>query len=239
MNYEIINQRKKELGLNNAQIADMTGVTISTIDKITSGKNQNPKLDTLVSIAEVLGITLEAFKDRTYSMSDSQYVPSSAAIEFYKMYDCLDDHGKNVVDTVMRFEYDRCKAAPERIVRLCRFTSPSAAGAPNPAEGDYEYVDYPYNDATVRADFAVGIQGESMLPALEDGCTVFVSTEERISDGDIVIAWLEGEGMVCKRVMMDGERLKMLESINPDFDSYAGYDLQGVRIFGKVVGSDM
>lgn len=229
-----IRKARTAKGYTQEQLAKILGIAKSTVAGYETG---NRSLDAVKinAIAKALNVSGDYLLATGYETMQ----PSSAAIEFYKMYDCLDDHGKNVVDTVMRFEYDRCKAAPERIVRLCRFTSPSAAGAPNPAEGDYEYVDYPYNDATVRADFAVGIQGESMLPALEDGCTVFVSAEERISDGDIVIAWLEGEGMVCKRVMMDGERLKMLESINPDFDSYAGYDLQGVRIFGKVVGSDM
>lgn len=64
MNHEIINQKKKELGLNNAQIAERAGITLSTMDKITSGANQNPKLDTLFAIADVLGLTLDDFDDR-------------------------------------------------------------------------------------------------------------------------------------------------------------------------------
>lgn len=64
MNHEIINRKKKELGLTNAQIAELTGVTLSTIDKITSGANKNPKLDTLYALADVLGLTLDDFDDR-------------------------------------------------------------------------------------------------------------------------------------------------------------------------------
>ena len=230
----ILREARERKGLTRAEVGKRFDKTDKAVGHWETGQS-SPDANILFELCDLYGISIDDHFGRKRHTMEITTVES----EVLAMYRLLDDHGKSVVDTVMRFEYDRCKAAPERIVRLCRFTSPSAAGAPNPAEGDYEYVDYPYNDATVRADFAVGIQGESMLPALEDGCTVFVSTEERISDGDIVIAWLEGEGMVCKRVMMDGERLKMLESINPDFDSYAGYDLQGVRIFGKVVGSDM
>lgn len=75
MNYEIINKRKKELKLNNAQIAERAGITLSTMDKITSGANQNPKLDTLFAIADVLGLTLDDFDDRKFpASSDILYI---------------------------------------------------------------------------------------------------------------------------------------------------------------------
>lgn len=97
MNYDIINLRKKELGLNNAQIAAQSGVTLSTIDKITSGANQNPKLDTLFAIADVLGLTLDDFDDRGKTKDD-----------IYRKFDALDDHGKRLVMAVLDLEYERC-----------------------------------------------------------------------------------------------------------------------------------
>lgn len=102
MNYEIINLRKKELGLNNAQIAAQSGITLSTIDKITSGANQNPKLDTLFAIADVLGLTLDDFDDRGKIKDD-----------MYRKYESLDDHGKLLVDTVLDLEYERCTGPAE------------------------------------------------------------------------------------------------------------------------------
>ena len=63
MGLEIINELKKERGLTNAQIAAMSGDTQSTLDKITSGANTNPKLDTLQAICRVLGCTLNDFMD--------------------------------------------------------------------------------------------------------------------------------------------------------------------------------
>ena len=63
MGFEIINKLKKEQNLTNAQLADLSGVTLSTLDKITSGANKNPKLDTLQAICRVLGCTLNDFMD--------------------------------------------------------------------------------------------------------------------------------------------------------------------------------
>ncbi len=121
MNYEIINARKRELNLNNAQIAEQSGVTLSTIDKITSGANQNPKLDTLLAIADVLGLTLDDFKDgATPSIERVAPAPSPEAIEFYNMYDRLDTHGKQMVDTVLRLEYERCHPKDEFVEEYIR-----------------------------------------------------------------------------------------------------------------------
>ena len=102
MNYEIINIKKKELGLNNAQIAAMSGVTLSTIDKLTSGANQNPKLDTLFAIADVLGLTLDDFNDR-----------KNYKDEMYRKFDALDAHGRLLVKTVLDLEYERCTGSAE------------------------------------------------------------------------------------------------------------------------------
>ena len=58
---------KKEKGLTNAQLAKLSGVTLSTIDKITSGINKNPKLDTLLAICDVLGCSLNDFCEQKKS----------------------------------------------------------------------------------------------------------------------------------------------------------------------------
>lgn len=107
MNYEVINRRKKELGLNNAQIAEMAGVTLSTIDKITSGANQNPKLDTLFAIAEVLGLTLDDFNDR------NKRELSKDAVAVANKFSQLDAHGQRLVSAVLDLEYERCTGTAE------------------------------------------------------------------------------------------------------------------------------
>lgn len=103
MNYEIINQRKKMLGLTNAQIAERTGITLSTLDKITSGANSNPKLDTLQAIAAVIGCTLDDFSDEA---KEARLSP--AALELAKRYDALDKWGKQAIDALLSVETERC-----------------------------------------------------------------------------------------------------------------------------------
>lgn len=78
MGFEIINVLKKEKGLTNAQIAKMSGITLSTLDKITSGVNTNPKLDTLQAICKVLGCTLDDFADPAIRTEKSPDVAEAA-----------------------------------------------------------------------------------------------------------------------------------------------------------------
>lgn len=105
MNYHIINERKKMLNLTNAQLANITGITLSTLDKITSGANTNPKLSTLQAIAKAINCTLDDFDD-VNPMSFS----NDACTVAYE-YDRLDSHGQSLVKMVIKHELERIDAS--------------------------------------------------------------------------------------------------------------------------------
>lgn len=60
---DTINLLKKERGLTNSQLSELSGVPLGTLDKITSGKTTDPKLDTVRALAKALGCTLDDFDD--------------------------------------------------------------------------------------------------------------------------------------------------------------------------------
>lgn len=97
MKHEIINLRKKQLGITNAQLAEMTGITLSTLDKITSGKNKNPTLDTLQAIADVIGCEIDDFRDTPHRK------PSQEAMRIAYLYDTFTPLGKGLLDDVANF----------------------------------------------------------------------------------------------------------------------------------------
>ena len=104
MNITYINERKRSLGLTNAKIAEKTGITLSTLDKITSGANSNPKLDTLIALANVLHCTLDAFLERNnpeeYSREEAQIVSD---------FRSLDERSKLVVKDVLAYAVEMTK----------------------------------------------------------------------------------------------------------------------------------
>lgn len=119
MGFEIINVLKKEKGLTNAQIAKMSGITLSTLDKITSGVNTNPKLDTLQAICKVLGCTLDDFADPAVRAKKASLY-SSEAEKLAHDYDTLDSYGKQVVRLVVDAEKVRCaeQAQSSKVIKI-------------------------------------------------------------------------------------------------------------------------
>lgn len=65
MGLDKINEYKKKLGLTTEELSKQSGVPIGTLNKILSGATKDPKLETLKSIARVLGLTLNDFDDDT------------------------------------------------------------------------------------------------------------------------------------------------------------------------------
>ena len=110
MLHDVINKLKKDKGLTNAQLATLSGTTLSTISKITAGINKNPKLDTLQAICKVLGCTLDDLDEN----SQKKYELFLTAHEqtHIQKYRKLDDYGKDMVDTVLDKELTRMESQP-------------------------------------------------------------------------------------------------------------------------------
>ena len=64
MGLEKIAEYKKKLGLTTEELSEKSGVPLGTLNKILSGATKDPKLETLKSIAHVLGLSLDDFDDR-------------------------------------------------------------------------------------------------------------------------------------------------------------------------------
>ena len=54
MDISDLKKLKKEAGLTNAEIADHTGIPVSTVNKSFSGATKNPRYATLLAIEQVL-----------------------------------------------------------------------------------------------------------------------------------------------------------------------------------------
>lgn len=101
MNYEIINERKKQLGITNSQLSEITGISISTLDKITAGKKNNPTLDTMQAIADAIGCSIDDFRD----IPSNSFSAKAAVVA--RAYDCMSEYGKAIVDFIVAQEEKR------------------------------------------------------------------------------------------------------------------------------------
>ena len=86
--------------------------------------------------------------------------------------------------------------------------------------------------------FGLRIKGDSMSPQIMDGDTVIVRKQEDAESDQIVIAIINGNDGVCKKLRKIAHGL-MLISLNPQYDpmvfDYSEIDSIPVKIIGKVV----
>lgn len=243
MGFEIINKLKKEKGLTNAQIAALSGVTLSTLDKITSGVNTNPKLDTLQAICRVLGCRLDDF-DSGQQQKKSHSI-SNEALKLAKDFDALDTWGKQLLRTVADRELERVSAVEESValaqaaqrrestVDMIVYTYPAAAGVPLYAEDDYERIEYPESEVPRGTDFGIRISGNSMEPTIPNESIVWVRRTGELQNGQIGIFMINDES-VCKRFYKRGDEIS-LESDNPDYKPIVINDFERFGVVGKVL----
>ena len=98
MGLEKLNYYKKQKGFTNQKLSELTGITISTIDKITSGNNTNPKLKTIEALCSALDCTLNDIMDiRTTKKTTPAETDKDDANKQKLMnnYDKMNEKGQN------------------------------------------------------------------------------------------------------------------------------------------------
>ena len=262
MGFDIINKLKKEKGLTNAQISALSGVTLSTLDKITSGANKNPKLDTLQAICRVLGCTLDDFDDTPRSNRKAPPELSDEAIGIARRYDKLDSRGKDAVSAILSCEekfpaaqiptksihqedeggkvvsLPTSKRNGHGFIEIKVYNQPAAAGLGNYLdEPDFRVEQYPPKVIPSKTDFGVIISGDSMEPKIHDGGTVFVQSAPSIEPGKIGVFVLNGQAY-CKKLVVDQDNRQIrLVSLNPQYgDIIVDEDADTFRTLGRVLG---
>lgn len=101
---EKLKQARTDAGLKQSELAKIIGTTNTTISNWEKGVSK-PDLDMLSYICGALQVTVSYFLQPILP-DDEVTIPEFNMI---KKYRGLDDHGKDMVDTVLGKEYDRCK----------------------------------------------------------------------------------------------------------------------------------
>ena len=114
-------------------------------------------------------------------------------------------------------------------------------GAGLPLEASEEIVDreeIPEQMASLGDFYGLRIGGDSMEPRIVEGDVVIVRKQDTADDGDIVIALVNGNDAVCKRLKIYKDGIALLSN-NPVYSPmyFSRSDTQDipVRIIGKVV----
>lgn len=114
-----------------------------------------------------------------------------------------------------------------------------AAGIPIEAIEDViDEEEIPEELARTGEFFGLKINGNSMEPDIHDGDTVIIRKQDDAESDEIVIALVNGNDGVCKRLKKYADSIALI-SLNPSYEpmffSQEEIDNKPVRIVGKVV----
>lgn len=216
---------RKERKLSQQELADKVGVSASCLSKWETGF-MLPTQDNLRILAKVLGVRpqqLHAPIREEPKRADSTFTLEKDEKKIITDFRSLDSFGKRAVLLILKNERQRMKESTrsgqhkkpahevKRMIRL--YTLPAAAGY-SAAIDESEFTLIPAGRSVpAGADFAVRVQGNSMLPYLKDGDYAYVKSTEEIAIGEIGLFSVNG-AQYCKMYYKTGSGDVWLVSTN-------------------------
>lgn len=247
-------------GTNANELARKIDVSPQTIYSIIKRDSKKADIEVLLKLADTLGVTAEYFVDDITIDNESDLeLYSKEELEHLKKYHDLDNSGKSHVDAVLQWESERVaslqkqadhikqlESRPAAMIGICadgsedrmRFFSYYQRMA-SAGSGEFLFQDIPTDVIAVpdtplsrRADFVIGVNGQSMEPTYFDGDKVLVEKTNSISIGEIGI-FIAGTECFIKEAGKD-----RLISHNEDKEKYPDIipDERRIDTVGRVLG---
>ena len=248
-----LNDKRKDLGITQPQLASMLGVSQSAIGSWETDVN-SPRATILYDLFEILHCDANyLLQDETKELYKNEATPE----EFEKIirkYRYIAEHSPNgikTIDTVLDNEYaiaEQLEKQKDRIQELEAKPAPNVTPMrtkpyyqrmASAGSGEYLFEDIPTDQIEVedtplsrKADFVLGVNGQSMEPTYNDGDNVLVRKTSDVSIGHIGV-FIRGSHCYIKELGED-----RLISHNEDKETYPDIypDNVPIRVVGAVLG---
>ena len=211
---ERLRARREEMGMSREALAAMLGITSSAIS--------NYENDTSFPKREIMLRLFDCLDTDPNTLFQDSFVGGNRALrrgerKLLEEYRELSNLGRETVLSMieaLRACQEEAEAGvnqPEpRVIPL--YLTTAAAGYASPAFGeDFDYIPVE-DDVPAAAEYAVRIQGDSMVPYIEDGSIVYVSRDP-LKAGDVGIFCVDGD-ILCKQYYKDPMGIVYLFSLN-------------------------
>lgn len=226
---EKIKSARKAKGFTQKQLAAKINAAHNSISDWENNKNK-PDPDTIELLCGVLEITpnyLLAASPEDFSPKDKLLV---------RRYNDLDTLGQSHVDAVLQWETERVQqiqpaASAPAATRMINYYYRLASAGTGQIIFDMpptKRIEIPAIPEYRKADYAIGVNGNSMEPVYHDGDTLLVEMTDRVEIGEIGIFLVNGESYVKER----GE--DELRSLNPKSKNIPLNE--DARCLGRVIG---
>ena len=250
---ERIKKVKAERKMTNETLAELTGISASTLAKILAGVVDVPKFNHIIAMADALKIPYGYLFNG--EESGEKLMLDDDETQLVEEFRALDQHGRDVVLALLKLETIRLsgesvKSAPEPVSTrilpaIQKDTAPgkrkialyadlkASAGTGQYLSEDTTTTDeiwIPDVDKTRDADFVVVISGDSMEPKFHDGDYLMVQACDGIEPGELGLFVADGESYFK---LYKGDRL---ESLNPAYKPIQLSQFSEVHCYGRVIG---
>ncbi|MDG4587694.1 S24 family peptidase [Enterococcus faecium] len=224
-----LNQLMSERNLKQVDILNMslplqkeTGIKMSKshLSQYVNGKS-SPDQHKLYLLAKTLNVSEAWLLGYDVPKEDKKNnIPSIETI-----YNQLEESRQTKVYNFAEYQLREQNKRPKTTIEIRGYVS---AGTGEWLED--EIVDeVSYEGVIPEHDFAVKVNGDSMLPLFEDGQVIFIKSTSDVRDGQIIVCQVNNEAFVKK---LSGNKLV---SLNKKYEDISICDTDDFKIYGVVV----
>lgn len=207
---DLLQSRRKELGLTLADIAKACDVSESTVSRWESGNIGDMKRSRIAALSKILKI------------SPSTIVGSDGDDDVVEEHHPEPKLPRNV------FPMPAMKKVP--------IIGEIACGKPVFAAEEYgELAELPVG---IHADFALKAKGDSMIGArIHDGDVVFCKSADIVDNGKVAAVIIDDEATLKRFYYYKDKNLVILKPENPEFEDmiYSGEEIGSIHVLGQAV----
>lgn len=219
-------------GLKQEELAKLVGKSKNVISNWERGDNK-PDADTLFDLCDILDVDANYLLGWEDNQNLSLSIQEQDHIKKYRSLDSLD---KKAVDGLLDTLSNRRSEQSKEFIQLePPLLYPYYGHIASAGTGQFVFDDIPpemieveNNHINMQADFAVGVNGDSMEPTYSDGDVLLIKKQHSLNKGDIGIFMIDGEAFVKE---YDGDVLKSHNKAYPDI-----LVSENTVCLGKVIG---
>lgn len=218
---------REKQGLSQIDLAEKLGIDRVSVTRYESGARRVNQ-DMLFKLSDILHISIDELFPETVSESNVDILP---------IYNQLDASRQHKVYTYAQTQLDEQNNINDKNTTYITTGRSTAAGLP--IDGDSEdalqqQLVVSRDEIPRGADEVITIAGDSMEPDLPKGSKQFIHYQPvPDSDGQIMVVNIKDEGVTCKKLYRDGDKIKLV-SINDKYEPMI-YPADEIKVIGKVI----
>lgn len=233
-----IKQRRKELKLSADVVAEKLGVSRSTVFRYEKGDIEKVPTTILEKLAEVLKTT-PAYLIGWESENNSAYTKM-----LHESFDSLNSYRKRKVIDFSKLQLSEQNREKSKIYSIDENYTyyVDVLGSVSAGTGEWlddeQHEEITVNNEPPVHDFALRVNGDSMIPLFSDGQIIYVNKIDdldMVRNEQIVIAELNGDAYVKKIVFDNNRQSCQLISLNKDYQPINVTENDEFKVVGLVV----